>query len=354
MKKRLTVLVLIAVVLIVSVTAFAGCNKKADYVIAVLDDYPHFATTMAHKGFINKLDALMEEAGKTVSYKYSKSYAIESIPEDKDKVKSPEEVKAAKEAENVKKYVDKNVNMFLALSKSSAQAIEAGAGEIPSIYTSVGIVAQGLTADDIKVQVERQVDVMQMIAPGSQKFGIIYFDENFEEGKINSIGYTNAKLQADTAKSIMEARGIEVQVATYQKDKYGERTEDNLIKDKLEEFKADGVGCVFIPVDNNIANVALSAKVYSKSNAETKLPIVCGDVNMNSNCGVATYGIDYYAMGERAAEIAFDILVNGNKRDGMVTLDTDFSKGIYSVNYKAAKAWDVTIPTELETLITLQ
>ncbi len=41
------------------------------------------------------------------------------------------------------------------------------------------------------------------------------------------------------------------------------------------------------------------------------LPIVCGENGMNSVCGVATYGVDYYSLGVKAGDMAADILLDG-------------------------------------------
>ena len=45
--------------------------------------------------------------------------------------------------------------------------------------------------------------------------------------------------------------------------------------------------------------------------ATSALPIVCGETGMNSVCGVATYGVDYYNLGVKAGDMAADILLDG-------------------------------------------
>lgn len=42
-----------------------------------------------------------------------------------------------------------------------------------------------------------------------------------------------------------------------------------------------------------------------------KIPIVCGEGNMNKVCGVATYGVNYYLLGLKAGDMAADILLGG-------------------------------------------
>lgn len=47
------------------------------------------------------------------------------------------------------------------------------------------------------------------------------------------------------------------------------------------------------------------------------VPIVCGEAGMGDSCGVATYGVDYYALGLKAGDMAADILLNGAKASEM-------------------------------------
>ena len=55
----------------------------------------------------------------------------------------------------------------------------------------------------------------------------------------------------------------------------------------------------------------------SCNNTSAPVPIVCGEAGMNSTCGIATYGVDYYSLGLKAGDMAADILLNGKKASEM-------------------------------------
>ena len=65
---------------------------------------------------------------------------------------------------------------------------------------------------------------------------------------------------------------------------------------------------IYIPTDNTMAqnteainNIALPAGI----------PIIAGEEGICKGCGVATLSISYYDIGQKAGEMAYDILVNG-------------------------------------------
>ena len=77
-----------------------------------------------------------------------------------------------------------------------------------------------------------------------------------------------------------------------------------------------------------------------------KLPIVCGETGMNSVCGIATYGVNYYNLGVKAGEMAAKILLNGaNVSELPVESDTSPS---LSINEKVAEEIGFTIPESVK------
>ncbi|MBR7117596.1 MAG: hypothetical protein IKC87_07820 [Clostridia bacterium] len=57
--------------------------------------------------------------------------------------------------------------------------------------------------------------------------------------------------------------------------------------------------------------VGIVMSAASCSAPSKPLPVVCGESGMNTDCGIATYGIDYYALGVAAGNMAADILIDG-------------------------------------------
>ncbi len=72
------------------------------------------------------------------------------------------------------------------------------------------------------------------------------------------------------------------------------------------------------------------------------LPIVCGETGMTSECGVATYGVDYYSLGLKAGDMAADILLDG-KDPATTPVATDPNPALY-VNKELADEIGFTVP----------
>lgn len=76
--------------------------------------------------------------------------------------------------------------------------------------------------------------------------------------------------------------------------------------------------------------------------AKKNLPIVCGENGMNSVCGIATYGVDYYNLGVKAGDIAADILIDG-KNAADIPVATDPNPAL-TINTAVAEEIGFTIP----------
>ena len=344
MKKRIAVVVLLVVVLATSLFAFAGC-QKTDYVIGVMENSEHFSSDMLYKGFRENLTKLMSEAGKSYKIVYRKS----SGDKDEDIAKS--------EKGNVEYMTSKkNVNIFLTLSKSSADSVIANASNTPMVFAQAAIADRNLNKDELRIQVAKQIEVAKLVAQ-DKKIGILYCQPANADNKTKAD--INMELQVEIAKEIIGEGNFEEIGYVKQED----MTHDGHVRQALNEMKEKGVGCVFIPVDNTLASVAIAPKIHERGNTNiytqangidardvANMPIVCGDLNMNEYCGVATYAVDYYAMGAQAAQKVFDILTGANT-EKVVEITTDFSKGRYVVNDKVAQEIEFTIPQTVKDLI---
>ncbi|MDE6211550.1 MAG: hypothetical protein K2G42_06220 [Clostridia bacterium] len=338
MKKRIAVVVLLVAVLATSLFAFAGC-QKVDYVVGVMENSEHFSSDMVQKGFRETLSKLMSEAGKTYKYIYRKSGG--------DKA---EDI-AQSEKSNVEYMKKKGASVLLTLSQSSADSALENASETPMVFAQAAIADRNLQKEELRAQVEKQVELMRLIAPDA-KLGILYCKpanaDNMTKADINM------EMQIELAKEYMTSLSLDFEVVGYVKDEG--KTHDTHIREALNDMKADGVSCVFIPVDNTLASMAIGPKIHERGNTNiytssngiearevANMPIVCGDINFNEFCGVATYAVDYYAMGAQAAQEVFDLLT-GKNESKYVEIKTDFSKGRYVVNEKVAEEIGFTLP----------
>ena len=79
------------------------------------------------------------------------------------------------------------------------------------------------------------------------------------------------------------------------------------------------------------------------------MPIVGGEGNMNDGCGIATYGVDYKAIVERAAYMAYDI-ITGKKLPKEIPFENPDSFEL-SINEKIAEEIGFTIPQAVKDLL---
>ena len=152
MKKRIAVVILLVAVIATSLFAFAGC-QKVDYVIGVMENSEHFSSDMVQKGFRETLSKLMSDAGKTYKYIYRKSGGD-----------TAEDI-AASEKSNVEYLMKKGASVLLTLSQSSADSALENASDTPMVFAQAAIADRNLQKEELRIQVERQVDLMRLIAP---------------------------------------------------------------------------------------------------------------------------------------------------------------------------------------------
>ncbi len=79
---------------------------------------------------------------------------------------------------------------------------------------------------------------------------------------------------------------------------------------------------------------------------EGPVPIVCGENGMNTACGVATYGVDYYILGVKAGDMAADILLDG-KNPATMPVQSDPNPTLI-INQKVADEIGFTIPESVK------
>ena len=309
--KKIIVAVMLVAIMTCSLFAFAGC-ETADYVVGVVQFEPHIALDRSYEGFKTRLTELITADGKTVKFDYNNA--------------NGDVANATTVSETM---VNKNVDMIFAIATPTAQAAAASTSRIPIVFTAVtspenaGLVKSNITGTTDLNDIESQVRLMKMLVPGAKKFGILY-----------TTSEPNSLIQRDMAKKLMVADGIEVVE--------GGITETDNIEQVLQRFDNEDVECVFIPTDNKIATAA--ATVHTCNKGTTNLPIVCGETGMNDACGVATYGVDYYAIGVRAAEIAYDILT-GKKNVKDIRYENPAANQVeISINENVAKQIGFTIP----------
>ena len=186
MKKKIAVTILLVAILTTSIFAFAGC-QKADYTIGIMENSEHMSSDEVMRGFRETMTELMRGAGKKVSYVYRKSGG-----DDAEKIAESEEKNAAEMSK-------KKVNAILAISQSSKDAAVKVASEIPTVFAHSAISDRNLQEEDLKVQVQRQIDLMTMLVANSENktLGILYCttDELGEDGSVVKVSENKTKAE---------------------------------------------------------------------------------------------------------------------------------------------------------------
>ena len=142
--------------------------------------------------------------------------------------------------------------------------------------------------------------------------------------------------------AICKANGIEC-------GKYG-IPDINALNAQIPAMKADGVDIIYIPTDNLLAANATTVNAQNIS-TQTNLPIVCGEQGMNDACGVATISVDYGTLGELAAQMAYDILVEGAKPAETPVKFSAQEDLTYSIVENIAEGIGFTIPQAVKDLV---
>lgn len=339
MKKTLISVLILSLLMFL----FAGCagdattrpnetaqtsEEKEEYTVGILQQMEHVALDDANQGFRDELEKLMTDAGKKVNFENDNangdSTTMSSI---------------------ANSLVAQECDLILAIATTAATTLKGADqdAQIPCLFTAVTDPTDPsnqlvdsmdnpgsyMTGTSDLNPVEQQLELIQMLVPGIQKLGIIY-----TTGEPNSV--TQYELLEQNCKNVgieLVARGI---------------NDAADISAALTAINNEGVEALYLPTDNLLANAAAAVHNYNKEGA--KLPVVCGEEGMNSQCGVATYSINYYNLGAQTAQMAFDILVNG-KDPATMPVQYYSQASELSVNQAIADELGFTIPEEVLALL---
>lgn len=325
MKKRILTLVLSVVLGVTGLFSFAACGEQSEYTVGILQLVQHVALDQANQGFRDKLTELMNANGKSVKFLNENA--------------------ANEQSNNItiaETFVNKNVDLIYSIATSSSQACANATETIPVVFSSVtdavdaGLVesnenpGKNVTGASDLNPVAKQIDLIgDLLANSTPKNG-----SKFNIGLLYTAAEPNSVYQIKLAKAECDQLGFD-----YVDKGIGDINDIGAALATLENVDA-----IYIPTDNGLANAA--SQVHSVNMESIKVPIVCGETGMNDACGVATYGVNYYALGQVAGEMAFEILVNG-KKPAELPVRFDNNPAL-SLNEKVAQEIGFTIPDSVK------
>lgn len=295
-------------------------NKDEEINIGILQFMEHNSLSDAREGFISEL----EDAG----YTDGENVEIEVMNAQGDQAN----------LQSMSEQLAGNNDLMLAIATPAAQGLATVEEEKPILFTAVtdaedaGLVesneepGMNITGTSDMVPTDEQIDLLLSIDEAIETVGVIY---NSSE--------PNSEIQAKLALETLEAEGMNTEVATV--------SSTNDVQQALTSLASD-VDALYIPTDNTLAS---TADTVGEIATEYELPVVAGSTEQVVEGGLATYGINYEALGRQTAQMAIEIIENDADPQTMEVEMTDHLELIVNDDMAESLGIDpdsITIPEE--------
>ncbi|MCH5303472.1 MAG: ABC transporter substrate-binding protein [Ruminococcus sp.] len=311
--------ILAIVLAIMMITALAGCASTGGdrtYNIGICQTVQHVALDAATKGF---KDYLTDKLGDKVTFNEQNAQGD-----------------SATCTTIANQFVADGVDLILGNATPALQAAFTATSEIPVLGTSITDYGTALDIADWKgssgfnvsgtadlAPLDGQADIIKELFPDAKNIGLLYCSAE-----------PNSKYQCDT---------ISTYLTDYKVKKYTFSDSNDIAA--VATAACDECDVLYIPTDNAAAS---NTGIIDNIATEKGTPIVCGEEGICSGCGVATLSINYYDLGQKTGEMAYDILVNGAD---ISTMEVQFAEATTKkYNAERAKALGITIPDDYEAI----
>ena len=273
---------LLALIMILSLTACEKKKQKSSWTIGICQLVQHPALDKATQGFT---DAVNEGLGKD-----NVNFIIQNA--------SGEPASCTTIVNNL---ISSNVDLIMANATPALQAAVAATADIPILGTSVTHYAPALDITNWTGTVGGNVSGTSDLAPLDQQAAMI--KEWFPDAKKVGIIYCNSE-----ANSVFQAQEISAHLSAL-----GIETKEFKFTDTNDVASVTLSACqyadvIYVPTDNIAAanTEAIANVVFTE-----KVPVIAGEKDTCSGCGVASLSIDYYDLGVATGKMAVEILKNG-------------------------------------------
>ncbi len=311
--KRIVCAVL-ALTLMMMCLASCGTTDGAKYKVGICQLLTHDALDAATAGF---KDYLTEKLGDQIEFDF------------KDAAGDSPTCSTI-----VSQFVVDDVDLIMANATPALQAAMSATTEIPIVATSItdfataldmsewnGTTGINVTGSSDLAPLDKQAEMVKDLCPDAKTVGILYCSAE-----------ANSKYQSDIVEAKLKDLGFEVKIYTI--------ADTNEIS-TVATTACDEVDALYIPTDNTVAGAVETVNLIAEPK---KVPIIAGEENMCKGCGVATLSIDYYSIGQKAGEQAYEILVNGKDPATMEIAVADVTTKKY-MNDRAT-ALGITVPSD--------
>ena len=299
--------------------SLSGCGEKtAKYTVGICQLVQHEALDAATKGF---KDVLKEKLGDDIEF---------------------DEQNAANDSATcatiANQFVSNKVDLIMANATPALQAAAAATADIPVVATSITDYATALEISDWTGKTGKNITGSSDLAPLKEQAEMIkeLFPEAKKVGILYNSGEANSKYQATEVTKALKELGIEAKEYT--------SADSNDLASVVTTACAE-VDVIYIPTDNTMAS---NTGIVNNIAEPAKVPVVAGEVGICKGCGVATLSIDYYSIGKKAGEMAYEILVNGAKPGDMEIEYADELTKQYMAS--RCKTLGITVPDTYEAI----
>ena len=230
------------------------------------------------------------------------------------------------------KLVNDGDDLILAIATPAAQAVAGATSDIPIVGTAItDFAASGLVKSNKKpgnnvtgtsdlTPVDEQFDLLTKLLPNAKTVGVLYCTAE-----------SNSDVQVKMAQKAAKKRGLKAV-------RYSVSSSNEI--QQVVESMVGKVDACYAPTDNTIAAGMSTVSMVANEN---KLPVICGEKGMVDNGGLATYGIDYEALGYKAGKMAVKILKGTSKPADMPIEHLSIKECTLTTNEKTAAAVGVDL-----------
>ena len=270
-----------------ALTACGGSEAPADdaasgetYTVGIIQQLEHPALDAATQGFQDKLTELL---GDSVTFDYQNAQG--------------EQTNCTTIAT---KFVSNEVDLIMANATTALQSAAAATGDIPIVGTSVtdyvtaGVVdsneapGTNVTGASDLAPIDQQIAMLLELVPDVTKVGIVYCSAE-----------PNSIYQSQLAQAELDKAGVAWAEYT--------AADSNEVQAVVTKAVSE-CDVLYVPTDNTMAN---NTEIIKNVAVPAGIPVIAGEEGICSGCGIATLSISYYDLGVKAAEMAYEILVNG-------------------------------------------
>lgn len=309
---------MIICLLLIVLVGCSGTKNQAKYTIGVLQYADHPSLDAAYEGMMSHLNETIGEGNYRLIYQNAQGD------------NGNNELMA-------RGFASEHVDLIYAIGTNAAQsAMNATDGkEIPVVFNAVtdpvsaGLVdswtqpGRNITGVSDLTPVEKQMELIEELCPDAHRVGIVY-----------NIGEINSVTQIEKIKSLSSAHSFEIVESGISSVQ-----EIPIATQQLVE----NVDVIFNITDNMIvASTANIVDIALKQN----IPVVASEDGQIGEGILATESLSYYALGESAGALIYDILVEGSKPQN-ISVVTSTETQLY-INNDVAEQLGLEIPESLK------